>query len=1123
MKLKPDLLEAKHWVYPLNQPKRDYQFNIVRRALFDNTIVALPTGLGKTFVAGVVMLNFYRWFPEGKVVFVAPTKPLVAQQVEACHRTCGIPGSDAVELTGENPRAMRNRAWKSKRVFYMTPQTLINDLTTENCDARDIVLIVVDEAHRASGGDYAYNQVIRYMMAKNPYFRVLALTATPGSTPDAVQCIVDGLHISRIEIRDESSLDLRQYIHEKVETFLRPLLMLVSYARTQEVRQHIISMSGDVVVVRDLLAKLMEEFIKPLAGSGVIYNVQPTRVHPYFFQKKMQELHRNPNQKWAYTSLSRLGTLARCMGYLVEGTMGMCHHTMRGLVEEQSAENGDGKKGKTNQKLTQNPLFKRTLEELDHQERRGYSPHPKMEKMLELIIQHFGKKMGEPGEEVEETKAMVFVTHRQAVDEIVEVLESHKPLLRASRFIGQGTDVRGQKGQAQKEQLDVIRRFKANEFNVLVATSIGEEGLDIGEVDLILCYDAQKTPIRMLQRLGRTGRKRAGVVHVLLSEGREEQNLEKAKSTYKEVQKSIVQGHQLELFEDVERMLPDHIQPQCVEKQMEIQEYVRETGRSKSTGGEPKEKKGAKRKRNDDIGRNIPEGASKGFVSVRDLVAKQKPKKRKTDSDAAPKDFEEAGEDDDTDREIEAGVLSTAFLRKSTTTTAPSSKGKKDTKSKLRKSKTMPAGNKATNSKRGKATKKATPELTASQLEAKGEDDSDDMDIQRGMDVDLPASSPPSSSLRMDVERGDSEQAVVGDVIEVTETDSDDETGLAIEQPISTKFESPSPDLPAEGDKSIAWLVDDEDEDISFQIIDSSPVASRSKPTAKQALYASEDDSIEFVEGSSRDDFANDRAFLVDCVNDFPFPSPVKGKSQSRPTERSRSEVENESPVCGDMLPPPVPAKALAKTTSPPSSPYLPEMSFAIRPAGKRRAIVVDSSPMNPSDSPQPAGHRQRLLKRVSVDDDSPLIHRSYTKKQKRSESQERRRRMLSRDPRFYDVEAEHSGDEISAGSSGPEEDEENEDDRRFLEELPATQASPSYDQTQIYRESLMTQAPTRAPAFANKPVRRGRFGRPSTNMSNKRRPGVSSSPPPEGDESPDEYEFDSFIVDDDAEISYGT
>ena len=76
---------------------------------------------------------------------------------------------------------------------------------------------LLDEAHRGTG-DYAYAQVVRFMMAKNPHFRVLALTATPGGTPEAVQSIVDSLHISRIEIRDETSLDLKEYIYKKVTT-----------------------------------------------------------------------------------------------------------------------------------------------------------------------------------------------------------------------------------------------------------------------------------------------------------------------------------------------------------------------------------------------------------------------------------------------------------------------------------------------------------------------------------------------------------------------------------------------------------------------------------------------------------------------------------------------------------------------------------------------------------------------------------------------------------------------------------------------------------------------------------------------------------------------------------------
>lgn len=89
------------WIYPTNYPIRNYQFDIVEKALFKNTLVTLPTGLGKTFIAAVIMYNFYRWYPQGKVIFMAPTKPLVAQQIEACFKIMGIPQSDTAEMTGE--------------------------------------------------------------------------------------------------------------------------------------------------------------------------------------------------------------------------------------------------------------------------------------------------------------------------------------------------------------------------------------------------------------------------------------------------------------------------------------------------------------------------------------------------------------------------------------------------------------------------------------------------------------------------------------------------------------------------------------------------------------------------------------------------------------------------------------------------------------------------------------------------------------------------------------------------------------------------------------------------------------------------------------------------------------
>ncbi|CRK12802.1 hypothetical protein BN1723_009802 [Verticillium longisporum] len=146
----------KTWVYPKNLGAvRDYQYSIVKNGLFKNTLVALPTGLGKTFIAATVMLNFHRWTKTAKIVFVAPTKPLVAQQVDACFNIVGISRSETTMLTGDVAPAIRVDEWQTKRVFFMTPQTLLNDISRGYADPKSIVLLVVDEAHRSTG-EYAY-------------------------------------------------------------------------------------------------------------------------------------------------------------------------------------------------------------------------------------------------------------------------------------------------------------------------------------------------------------------------------------------------------------------------------------------------------------------------------------------------------------------------------------------------------------------------------------------------------------------------------------------------------------------------------------------------------------------------------------------------------------------------------------------------------------------------------------------------------------------------------------------------------------------------------------------------------------------------------------------------------
>lgn len=148
--------------------------------------VSLPTGLGKTFIAAVVMFNYFRWYPIGKVIFMAPTRPLVKQQIDACYDIMAIPKEASVEITGVGTKvASREDIWNEKRVFFITPQILQNDLDKIPTLGPKIKCLVFDEAHRARG-NHSYCEVIRKLSTTNKYFRVLALSATPGGSTEDV-------------------------------------------------------------------------------------------------------------------------------------------------------------------------------------------------------------------------------------------------------------------------------------------------------------------------------------------------------------------------------------------------------------------------------------------------------------------------------------------------------------------------------------------------------------------------------------------------------------------------------------------------------------------------------------------------------------------------------------------------------------------------------------------------------------------------------------------------------------------------------------------------------------------------------------------------------------------------
>ena len=528
---------ARTWIYPVNKPLRTYQLNIVKKALFHNVLVALPTGLGKTFIAAVVILNMFRWFPSGKIIFVAPTRPLVAQQQQACHAICGLPWDTAIELTGQTRRGIRDDEWKTKRIFYMTPQTFENDLLSSACDPRDVVCVVVDEAHRATG-NYAYCTVIRHLMYHNPRFRVLALTATPGSTAERVQEVVDNLHIDMIELRTEGALDIQPYIHRK--------------------REEIVSVELDAQLeeLRAAWAELMRTYLDPLQTAGIFRNGDPLTMRPFAVRATANEPAARAilaQRTHLRNNVTQLAAMALAMQYLGE-------HSVRVFSERvRTFEMAKGASKKSQIFSSDNPKFAHVLALLDALDADTLE-HPKIGALRDVLHDHFNKhaiRNPDSGG----TRAMVFCSYREVVSEIVDALRASG--ISATPFIGQATDAKGNRGLTQRRQEEVVSEFRDGKIQVLVATSIGEEGLDIGDVDLIVCYEAVRDSVRALQRIGRTGRKRDGRI-VVLATRREEHNWKHSKESYRHVQKLVRAANTIALYTDVARILPSDLRPEPV-------------------------------------------------------------------------------------------------------------------------------------------------------------------------------------------------------------------------------------------------------------------------------------------------------------------------------------------------------------------------------------------------------------------------------------------------------------------------------------------------------------------------------------------------------------------------------
>ncbi|KAJ3439238.1 fanconi anemia group m protein [Anaeramoeba flamelloides] len=551
---KIDQEKAQTWIYPTNEKfeMREYQLNISKTALFNNTLVVLPTGLGKTFIAAVIMYNFYRWFPTGKIIFMAPTKPLVEQQLSAVSETVNISKEDSCVVTGKIVSKKRQILWDNKRVFYGTPQTIYNDLRNDRCHASQIVCLVIDEAHKASG-NYDYTKVVRHLLLHTDQFRVLGLTATPGERRQQIQHVIGNLLIAKLEFRSDENNSLNP---DNVTQYLKSreiVELTISLRKSKAIRE-----------IRSLFKPFLRECLLDLYSKNLFKVRDPERVSSgalvmanLEFSKKRRNLCGQGNSNDEYNRCKDQLLLGISLFYGYERLKQYGIIPFYKYLDQKFVKCSTETKISTNssiEKFRTSANFQKLTKKLAELIKNKNEIHPKLSKLKSIVADHFSNNVNK------DTRVMIFSIFRDSVSDITQAL-LNVPNVKAMPFVGQSS--RGsQKGYSQKHQKLILNAFKNGGYNTLVATCIGEEGLDIGEVDLIICYDVPSDPRRSIQRYGRTGRKRNGKVVVLLTEGLERNKYFKKKRARKSNFQTIINQSNYIFYDQNPRIIPINVNPQ---------------------------------------------------------------------------------------------------------------------------------------------------------------------------------------------------------------------------------------------------------------------------------------------------------------------------------------------------------------------------------------------------------------------------------------------------------------------------------------------------------------------------------------------------------------------------------
>ena len=461
--------------------KRRYQLRLADTARRDHTLVCLPTGLGKTAVSLLVTADRLAEHG-GRSLLLAPTKPLVQQHAAFYRDALDVPDDEVVVFTGAVRPEDRAALWGDARVVCATPQVVENDLVGNRITLADVVHCTFDECHRATG-EYAYNYIADRYHADADRPLVTGMSASPGGDKEEILTVCDNLGLREVAVMTEDDADVEAHTYHTAVDW-------------EEVE-----LPEAVLDIRDLLGDVISDRLESLCELGVAATTDPNLSQSQLnrIRAKLQRLV-DEGDSDGYQGMSAHAEIMK-LRRAVELVETQSVESLRRYFERQRDAARSSGASKASQRFVSEPRVREAMERAEAFE----DLHPKFRRTRILLAQALGVQDGE--------RVIVFTESRDTAESLTDFLGEH---FETRRFVGQG-DREGSDGMTQTEQQETLSAFRTGEFEVLVSTSVAEEGLDVPDVDLVLFYEPVPKGIRSIQRKGRTGRASEGRVVVLMA------------------------------------------------------------------------------------------------------------------------------------------------------------------------------------------------------------------------------------------------------------------------------------------------------------------------------------------------------------------------------------------------------------------------------------------------------------------------------------------------------------------------------------------------------------------------------------------------------------------------------